>query len=286
MGVLGLRAYAVPSRSCEGGNLTLSSEPLGHSPNGVGRRPFLVTVAPPSCISGARSLSAILEALKRIEREPQQTGLQSLPQHLDPVKRLERRLRKRWFKRRMIGLSLILPILGVGAWAVIQYKPWVKSGSNVPAVHTPSDVTKTRPTVVASKGGGDRRSSFSSTESRPRRLEPPRPTTREELGSLPRGDPFPKSSLKEILPEKQEARSAIDATGGTALFPGDSGFKLDALVWSSNPKSRFAVINGQIVRAGETIRGAAITTIERDHVGLRSGSRSWELRLNIQSRSP
>ena len=238
-------------------------------------------------------MSAILEALKRIEREPQQTGLQSLPQHLDPRKSLEKRLRRQWFRRRMITLSFLLPLLGVGTWAVIQYKPWVSPGTSVPAVNSDANKDKTKPAVVAPKSRGAPLSSLPMSEKKQAKEGPPRPKIREEAGFVPSGDraivPNPDGSLKssprEIKQETQEASPAIRTQKSPSQSPGEPDLKLDALVWSSNPRSRFAVINGQIVRAGETIKGASITEIERDHVALKSGNKTWELRLNFQSKS-
>jgi hypothetical protein len=234
-----------------------------------------------------------LEALKRIEREPQQTGLQSLPEQLDPRKSLEKRLRRQWFRRRMMTLSLLLPLLGAGTWAVIQYKPWVSPGNSIPAVH--SDAGKDEPKQAAAppksrRGTG---SSLSVSEKTPGKTGLSRPKITGETGFVPNADPASvpnadrslKSSPKEVRQEPQEASPAIRTQKSPSPSPGEADLKLDALVWSSNPRSRFAVINGQIVRAGESVRGASITEIERDHVVLKSGNKTWELRLNIQSKS-
>jgi hypothetical protein len=59
-----------------------------------------------------------------------------------------------------------------------------------------------------------------------------------------------------------------------------SRFRLEAIVWSSNPESRFAVINGSILRLGGTLDGLTVTDIERNSVMLRSGSRAGEVRFD------
>jgi hypothetical protein len=256
-----------------------------------------------------QSLSAILEALKRIEREPQQTGLESLPQQLDPRKSLEKRLRRQWFRRRMMTLSLLLPLLGAGTWAVIQYKPWVSPGSSVPAFHSDADKDEPKQAVVPPKSRRGTVSSLSVSEKSPGKTGLPRPKITGETGFVPSADrafvsnadraSVPnadrafvpnadrslKSSPREVRQETQEAPPTIRTQKSPSQSAGEPDLKLDALVWSSNPRSRFAVINGQIVRAGETVRGASITEIERDHVALKSGNRTWELRLNIQPKS-
>jgi hypothetical protein len=247
-------------------------------------------------------LSAILEALKRIDREPQHTGLQSLPQQLDPRKSLEKRLRKRWFRRRIITLSFLFPILGVVTWAAVQYKPWVSPGISVPAIPSDASTDKTKPAVLPPNSRRETLSSPSGIAKKPGQTGVPRPKINGETGFVPSGDRAVvpnadrafvpnaerslKSSPREIRQETQEASPAIRAQQSPSQSPGEPDLKLDALVWSSNPRSRFAVINGQIVRVGETVKGASITEIERDHVALKSGNKTWELRLNIQSKSP
>jgi len=232
-----------------------------------------------------QTLSAILEALKRIEREPQQTGLQSLPEQLDPRKSLEKRLRRQWFRRRMMMLSLLLTLLGAGTWAVIQYKPWANPGNSIPAVHSDAGKDEPKQAVVPPRSRRGTGSSLSVSEKTPGKTGFPGPKITGETGFVPNANRPLKSGPKEARQETQEASPAIRAQKSPSPSPGEPDLKLDALVWSSNPRSRFAVINGQIVRAGETVRGASITEIERDHVALKSGNKMWELRLNIQSKS-
>jgi pSer/pThr/pTyr-binding forkhead associated (FHA) protein len=58
-----------------------------------------------------------------------------------------------------------------------------------------------------------------------------------------------------------------------------SPFKLEMIAWSENAKSRFAVVNGRIVRIGTAIDGAFVEEIGKAHVALRSEKQQWELRL-------
>ncbi len=58
-----------------------------------------------------------------------------------------------------------------------------------------------------------------------------------------------------------------------------SAFKLEMIAWSENAKSRFAVVNGRIVRIGTSIEGALVEEIGKAHVALRSEKQQWELRL-------
>ena len=58
-----------------------------------------------------------------------------------------------------------------------------------------------------------------------------------------------------------------------------SSFKLEMIAWSENAKSRFAVVNGRIVRIGTSIDGVSVEEIGKAHVALRSDQQHWELRL-------
>lgn len=58
-----------------------------------------------------------------------------------------------------------------------------------------------------------------------------------------------------------------------------SGFKLDAIVWSDNPQSSFAVINGEILREGNKAGTAYVDKIEKDYVCLKKGGQVGKLRF-------
>jgi len=56
-----------------------------------------------------------------------------------------------------------------------------------------------------------------------------------------------------------------------------AGYRLGALVWSDDPASRFVVINDKIVKIGESVGGAIVKEIGKDHVDLESGGRTGSL---------
>jgi hypothetical protein len=57
----------------------------------------------------------------------------------------------------------------------------------------------------------------------------------------------------------------------------DSQIKLQALAWSSNAAKRIAVINGRIIREGESMDGYQINQIRQEDVVVSDGRRSWSL---------
>jgi type II secretory pathway component PulC len=59
-------------------------------------------------------------------------------------------------------------------------------------------------------------------------------------------------------------------------------FKLDGIVWSSDAKQSFAVINGIILKVGGSVEGAVLTDIGRNYVLLKSREDDSEIRLTIR----
>jgi hypothetical protein len=62
----------------------------------------------------------------------------------------------------------------------------------------------------------------------------------------------------------------------------DSKMKLQALAWSADVDRRMAVINGRIVREGESVDGYQIMQIREEDVVLREGGRSFRLEFAAQ----
>lgn len=105
-------------------------------------------------------------------------------------------------------------------------------------------------------------------------------------------EPPLRASHPVLVPEQKETSSEVAETiiqehvplpSEQQLTPetedDSSSFKLEMIAWSENAKSRFAVINGRIVRIGTAIEGAVVEEIGKAHVALRSEKRQWELRL-------
>ena len=223
-------------------------------------------------------MSAILEALKRVEKESPLVGFQSLQHKVDPRKALIRRIKRLILVRRLVTAFLALLILGGGAWALVSYRPWLNKGlitSIEDAAETKRE-SKTAKVILENRG---EEGPPDASEKKTIPTEPPLQTDREGTRSLPaRRGPL-KSMPRDTPPGDEGSPPSVRGQQGLSKGGDTSGFKLDALVWSSNPTSRFAVINGQIVRAGGAIEGASVTEIGRNYVALKSGNKTWELRI-------
>lgn len=62
----------------------------------------------------------------------------------------------------------------------------------------------------------------------------------------------------------------------------DSNIKLQALAWSKDAARRMAVINGRIVREGESMEGYQIKQIREEDVVVSDGKQSWQLEFGLK----
>lgn len=60
------------------------------------------------------------------------------------------------------------------------------------------------------------------------------------------------------------------------------GLEIQALVWSPNPDSRMAVINGAILHASGSIEDMTITHIGEDYIVVRKGGEELRVDFVIQ----
>jgi hypothetical protein len=216
-----------------------------------------------------------LTALKKLEEDaPPQEASASAPRKVDARRSVLQRIRRvkgEWLINRLFVGSLALILLVLGVWMILSNRASSDSvtshqtqlaslsaegrpGTDVVASGKIEHSTPESPASSARKA--DSQSAHSETgiqhQDSPEQTEPPGTETQEAPGSV-----------------LQAETTGID----------ESGLKLEAIVWSNKDENCFAVINGQILRAGQTIDGASVTKIDRDYVTLESGDHSCRLRF-------
>jgi hypothetical protein len=82
----------------------------------------------------------------------------------------------------------------------------------------------------------------------------------------------PLKSTQPSLPPK-----ILDSKPAAVKPLEDSNLILQAISWSENPDNRIAVINGSIMREGESIKGFRIIQIGQDDVVVRAGQNERKL---------
>jgi hypothetical protein len=65
----------------------------------------------------------------------------------------------------------------------------------------------------------------------------------------------------------------------------ESKLKVMAIAWFEDPARRLAVVNGHIVKEGESVEGYSVTNIRKDDLIVNDGSRSWRVELNLKNKS-
>lgn len=55
-----------------------------------------------------------------------------------------------------------------------------------------------------------------------------------------------------------------------------------AIAWTTEASRRLAVVNGHIVKEGESVEGFSVTQIRKDDIIVNDGGRSWRVELNLK----
>jgi hypothetical protein len=213
-------------------------------------------------------VSAILKALRRVENESVQrdaTQNETPPasKKLDARKAIREHYRRNWTAQRPLLVLLPLLTVAIAVWLVLSYKPFIIPEASTAAVNSDSS---------PSKGSAKAKESVSEDSRK-------RSDTASPGMALAQKERVPSNALP-----KKEKKIAPDSATSQEEGPSiqDPEFQLQAIVWSDVPESRFAVINGEIVRAGGMVEGVSVTEIARDYVAFKSGSRTWKMRIKTE----
>ena len=250
-------------------------------------------------------MSSILKALQKIESETLEKGAgQSWLHHVTAKKKsLEKKERIRG-KYLFALLCVSLVILGSAAFVFLKTEP-----AATPSVSEPQPVPGTGNLVknnesaraeirvdkaVGTTGAGK----IAVKSSRPPEIG----TTREDGTRLKRtaldspneggahestltdGPIVLRDTKKSVKANPEESglntgRKALDEPPDTIVAKRiqNSDIKLHAISWTSDVKTRIAVINGSIVREGDTISSYQVYQINKDDIVLSKGGEFWRL---------
>ncbi|HUV78382.1 MAG TPA: general secretion pathway protein GspB [Desulfobacterales bacterium] len=250
-------------------------------------------------------MSSILKALKKLENEfPEKSEArfwqQTKPKGMSSHKGVSGglRLKKNFF---LILASLVIAF-SIGL--ALNLKPWHRKPTVVSKIQTPPAKVLSVPEKEVSEKGPVRKSSTLETDikdSKP--IKGPTKKTSEfydaiganGLSSVEKTETKPLTPLslskeKTSRSERIQQEAVNDKPGekygqqtkaeGSASIPvkqaGESKLELQAIAWSSDPKSRLAVINGRVVREGESIDRVNIMHIGKDEVIFKKGMEEWK----------
>ena len=118
-------------------------------------------------------------------------------------------------------------------------------------------------------------------------------TVENKPRSTPAAEPAPSEASSETTPSQITGHSPVASpTAFTTPEPletvieeffgtpptSSADLSLMALAWSTDPESRFAVINGTIVQEGDNIEGTTIVRIEEEYIVMRTQGVTWKLK--------
>ncbi|MGD8883382.1 MAG: general secretion pathway protein GspB [Desulfobacterales bacterium] len=99
--------------------------------------------------------------------------------------------------------------------------------------------------------------------------------------------PDPKKTLRNqdrasVTSPTQKAKPPVKQVSRSYRRLDKSKLELQAIAWSSKAAQRIAVINGRIVREGESVEGFSVTQIRQDDIIVNDGTESWRLEFGLK----
>lgn len=259
-------------------------------------------------------MSSILEALKKAEKESPKVDFTPELTKVDTRKAVSRRARGTRTLHRVMISTVVLVVLGLGGWLALSHEDLfstkgppradttvVEKGPAQPpldaAVEAPGLDPVHEPTKKGTRRPADTKPADPNVavdlevkEGEPSETRPAGPRV---AGSQGAGERIQSAETKPVGPtvaavremrpvRRQEPPAEQPPSPMPEAHPEEARFKLEAIVWAESPQSRFAVINGHIVRIGGSLEGVSVTAIEKDHVAARSKGREWKMRFVVE----
>jgi len=243
-------------------------------------------------------VSSILKALKKIET----TGVSEEPSGQQAPSGLQAmfapKLGARWYTRRGVLWLLGAMFLAAGAAA---YYGWsngsppsqtagvareVRSplppGQTTPPpakpIPTPPPAPAPRPTEGVD---GPAAAAGQPKAAPPVQAPPPSSRIRPRDGGGPTGSETRPPSAQRSAPAARPASGRSPEDSLSRLE--ESKLKVMAIAWTDDPARRLAVVNGHIVKEGESVEGYNVMQIRKDDIIVNDGGRSWRVELNLKA---
>ena len=264
-------------------------------------------------------MSSILKALKKIEESTPPEESRNPAQAFNPRTVFVQRLRGRFLTTKTICMGLAAGVV-LAAGILIEGwrsgeadphggKPVTTATDSAPAgagafrAKLPDGKTAAPSPPVAAPPPAGQAESFAAPAPIPadapkataaQRPAPPAQATKPAARALPAATPnTPSAERPSALAQRAAPARETPAPNRppAARTPEDNLSRLDesklkvmAIAWHGQATRRIAVINGHIVKEGESVDGYTLTQIRKDDVIVNDGSRSWrvEFALKVQ----
>jgi hypothetical protein len=208
-------------------------------------------------------VSSILNALRKVESEsvPADDARPSLRRRIDPKRVIRSRHRESRLARKLLLLAVPLIALAAALWVAFQHGPFAISKTST----APADLSEPE------KQGATQKEAFPKDPGKRRPSDLPQPVYARDRNSPS------KSAAEKENPSASPMKTPLSRDDGPSIE--DPELKLQAIVWSESPENCFAVINGVIVRIGGKVDGVSVTEIGTNYVSLKSGQRTWKVKM-------
>ena len=250
-------------------------------------------------------MSSILQALKKIESEsPEKSEIRFRQQEIDAQKIIHKNITDKLRLKKQFFIIFAAIILAAGGGLVLGRKPWEKVP--LPATKTKTERTKPLSHIGKKTAGRNLSQKKKLDEKNDEKIAAvTQAANKESLPAIKLRENKPvwvnktKSNVPKSLgrdKEKIAGQNLIGKDNNTnrkAEKAGqysknrrilsipvqqahESGLHLQAIAWSSDPKSRIAVINGRVLREGGSVERVLVTHIGKNEVIFKKGGEEWK----------
>ncbi len=244
-------------------------------------------------------MSSILKALKKLEDD---TAIESAGLRPDKIY-LKKTLHQRGKSNLRFGILhlvvLTALVIAVGGGLIFKLKPWEKAPE--PVVETeikainlsgkkilvPEVTQKQAPTSkITKKPEAIKPAKIPSIPTKPKKKTPAFagetgnvqtkllsiPDKRASLPHLPKKETVTRQKVKKPLQNKETER----LTSLPFKRASETRLELQAIAWASDPESRIAVINGNVIHEGESVDRVIVVEIGKNEVAFSRNGVEWQ----------
>lgn len=262
-------------------------------------------------------MSTILKALKQVDQTAPPEDIQSWPPKIDTKKAVKARVEKIRLNRKVYLTIVLVLIIVAAGWLAYNKKDLLlaklSSGRTLEKDKLTSSASSENgkdslPNMGNRRAGLKNEPKQTGTDKQSRQLPkiPVRKniikrkdfTTSGQTRPLPKPAPSksrisrsqtadPKNPVRNqgraaLTPPTKKAKSPLKQASRSYRRLDDSKLKLQAIAWSNDVAQRIAVINGHIVREGESVEGFSVTQIRQDDIIVNDGTESWRLEFGLK----
>ncbi len=115
----------------------------------------------------------------------------------------------------------------------------------------------------------------------PPHRHPPVPQKRSQVRTAPAPAPLRRPAAGSAPRTAGTAKAARRPPAGPAYERSSPGLTLQAIAWDPDARKRFAVVNNQIVREGQSVDGKVVERIAEDGIIVARAGRRWKIEFRI-----